>query len=71
MELIIEKLMKETKQTERDLKILISEISFCLIKEGCEKSDPRFTQYLVRRMRKRLKIEESKTYKSFKQFFNK
>lgn len=71
MELIIEKFSKESGTTERDIKNMIDEMTITLEKEGCQKDDPRFLQYLTRRLRKRLKIEESVTYKSFKNFFQK
>lgn len=69
MKLIIEKFAKEAKVTESSVKTLVETISTDLFYEGCNKNDPRFYQYLVRRLRKRLNIEESITYKSFKQFF--
>lgn len=71
MELIVEKLAKEGKVSERTVGRMIDEITAQLIKEGCEEDEPRFMQYLIRRVRKRLKIEESSTLKSFRQFFQK
>ena len=71
MELIIEKFAKEAKVTESVVKNHIAFISNSLMYEGCKESDPRFQQYLIRRLRRRLNIEESNTYKSFKQFFQK
>lgn len=71
MELIIEKLSKESNFTEKEIKNMMNDITISLIKEGCPKNDPKFIQYLIRRIRKRLKIEESITYKSFKNFFQK
>lgn len=47
----------------------MGEIAHTLSKEGCEKTDPRFLRYLIRRTRKRLKIQESKTFITFKEFF--
>ena len=69
MKLIVEKLAKDSNFTERSIYCMIEDITKSLIKEGCEEKDPRFIQYLIRRVRKRLKIEESSTLKSFKQFF--
>lgn len=69
MKTIIQKLSNESKQSINKVTNLLDEISCNLIKEGCEETDPRFLQYLVRRARKRLKIQESKAYKTFKEFF--
>lgn len=67
---IIEKISKETKVSVSKIQTMCDEISILLVNEGCKKDEPRFLQYLIRRLRKRLKIEESKTYKTFKQFFD-
>lgn len=69
MNTIIENLAKKTKKSEQYIMALVEEISLSLLKEGCLSDDPRFFQYLIRRIRKRLKIQESSTYKTFKQFF--
>lgn len=66
---IIKKIAKETKQSEAQIAGLVGELSDLLGREGCTVDNPNFLQYLVRRLRKRLKIEESKTYKTFKEFF--
>jgi hypothetical protein len=70
MRLIIEKLSTESNVPVNLIGQMVEEISASLVKEGCAESEPRFMKYLIRRLRKRLKIEESTTYKSFKQFFN-
>lgn len=69
MDKIIKKLSIESKKSERSINLLLIDISNNLIREGCERSDPRFLQYLIRRTRKRLKIQESTVYKTFKNFF--
>ena len=69
MQNIIKKLAEESKQSELYIGNLTKEISITLIREGCEVTNPKFLQYLIRRLRKRLKIEESPVYKTFKQFF--
>lgn len=66
---IIKKLAIESKNSEVYVIELTKEISTTLVREGCEESNPKFLQYLIRRLRKRLKIEESPVYKTFKQFF--
>jgi len=70
MKNILEKISKETGVSIHTIKEMCDEISNTLLYEGCKKDEPRFLQYLIRRLRKRLKIEESKTYQTFKQFFN-
>lgn len=62
-------LSKQSKVSENKIYELIEEISYSLIREGCNTSNLKFNEYLVRRLRKRLKIEDSKTYKTFKEFF--
>lgn len=69
MENVIQKLSKQTKVSEKLIQSYMEDITMSLIKEGCPPTDPKFHQYLLRRVRKRLKIEESPTYKTFKQFF--
>lgn len=69
MQSIITKLAKTTGLGELYITSLMADITITLIKEGCLQTDPKFQAYLIRRVRKRLKIEESKTYKTFKQFF--
>lgn len=69
MDNIIQKLAIESKQNEESVRKIFIEIKNNLLKEGCEDSDPRFLQYMVRRARKRLKIQESKAYVTFRQFF--
>jgi hypothetical protein len=69
MENIVRKLSQESKKPESVIRELMGSISFILLKEGCEKTDPRFLRYLIRRTRKRLKIQESQTFKTFKEFF--
>lgn len=66
---IIKILSQESGKLERDIVILVDDVTRILIKEGCEITNPKFSQYLVRRLRKRLKIEESTTYLTFKEFF--
>jgi hypothetical protein len=70
MKNIIEKIAKESGVRFRKVEEMCDEISYQLIREGCYKNDPRFLQYMIRRLRKRLKIEESTTFKTFKEFFN-
>jgi hypothetical protein len=69
VELIVEKLARESKVSEEEIKLMIETITTRLIYEGCPKDNPKFTQYLIKRLRTRLKIAESKTYQTFKQFF--
>lgn len=69
MKNIITKLSKEANVAESIVEEMFSEIGRNLLKEGCEESDPRYIQYMVRRAKKRLKIQESKTYVKFKDFF--
>jgi hypothetical protein len=69
MDKIIKKLAFESKKSERSISLLFEDISGNLIREGLERCDPRFLQYLIRRARKRLKIQESPVYKTFKNFF--
>jgi len=67
---IIQKLAAESKQSERVVSLILEKISFNLIREGCKETDPQYLPYLMRRARKRLKIAESTTYKTFKEFFD-
>ena len=69
MEQIIEKLSEQSKKPNYVVTNLVKTIKENLIKEGCEETDPRFLQYLVRRAKKRLKIEESVLLKTFKEYF--
>jgi len=69
MKNIIKKLSKDSKKSEKLIEILLLNITENLLIEGCTTSDPRYMQYLIRRARKRLKIPESNTYKTFKNFF--
>jgi hypothetical protein len=71
MELIIEKLAKDANTHEVVVRSVVEEVSNALVKEGCGKDEPRFMQYLIRRVKIKLKIEDSKTYTTFKQFFRK
>ena len=66
---IVAVLSKKSKISESKIYELLEEISMTLIKEGCNSTDPRFLPYLMRRVRKRLKIQESNIYKTFKDFF--
>jgi 3-deoxy-D-arabino-heptulosonate 7-phosphate (DAHP) synthase len=72
MELVqdtLKQLIKESKQSETYILNLTKEIEQRLIFEGCSVDNPKFLQYLVRRLRKKLKVEESKVYMTFRQFF--
>lgn len=66
---IIQKLSKESNQPERVVSLILEKVSRNLLREGCTESDPQYMPYLMRRARKRLKIVESTTYKTFKEFF--
>ena len=69
MDNIITTLSKLTKISEQVISNYYEQIAMLLLKEGCSSDDPRFYPYLIRRLRKRLKIKESTTYKTFKEFF--
>lgn len=69
MESLIRQLTKQTKLSSKYIETLINEVSQTLINEGCSANDPRFYSYLLKRLNKKLKIEESPTVKTFKEFF--
>lgn len=69
MNSLVEKFSKAANVSEIEVERLIESITTALTYEGCPESDPRFFSYLTRRLRKRLKIEDSSALKTFKQFF--
>lgn len=69
MEALIRQLAKQTKLSSKYIETLINEVSQNLINEGCSATDPRFYSYVLKRVNKKLKIEESSTIKTFKEFF--
>ena len=66
---IISKYSIESKISHNKIEELCGMIAETLRKEGCLVDDPRFIHYLVRRLRKRLKLSDANTLKTFKNFF--